>query len=188
MRDNIQTAVEHWRPVVDWENFYEVSQLGRVRRTARGASTRPGTILCPMSCGGHPGRRGYKQVTLCRPGFKKNIKLHRLVVEAFVGRLEPREQVDHINGNPSDCRVSNLRVVTGAQNAKNRRINQNNTAGAKGVHLHKRSQKYVARIQVDGKRLQLGEFTSLEAAAAAYRSAALLHFGPLAREACDAAA
>ena len=73
-------------------------------------------------------------------------------------------QIDHIDGNRSNNKIENLRVVTQAQNQWNRKISSNNTVGVKGVRLRKDSKKYEVRIAVCGKRIVLGSYKDLELA------------------------
>lgn len=67
--------------------------------------------------------------------------------------------------------------VTGAQ-----RMRSNNTSGVRGVHWHKRSQKWRAFIRVQGKHLYLGSFETIEKAAAARKVAAKEYFGEFCNE------
>lgn len=84
-------------------------------------------------------------------------------------------QVDHINCNRLDNRRENLRAATHGQNQQNSTKYKSNTSGHKGVHYRKESGKWRARIQVEGKRLHLGDFVSKMGAAEAYRLAAIKH-------------
>lgn len=83
----------------------------------------------------------------------------------------PVHGIDHENGNRSDNRATNLRDVPGAVNSKNQRRNRRNTSGITGVHLHRRTGKWVASIKADGKMKNLGYFVTKEAAAEARQQA-----------------
>lgn len=72
--------------------------------------------------------------------------------------------VDHINGVRTDNRLVNLRCVTQSQNARNRKLQDNNKSGYTGVHKDSRTGKWVASIG-------LGYFESLESAVAARKAA-----------------
>jgi len=105
----------------------------------------------------------------------KRIKMHRLLLGM------PRQHVDHHNGDTLDNRRENLRTATVSQNQMNRRPNRRSASGFKGVSLHKRSGRWQAEIQKDGKKMFLGSFGTPELAALAYDSAARELFGEFAR-------
>lgn len=105
------------------------------------------------------------------------ISMHRQVMDMVPSGKMP----DHINGNRIDNRKSNLRLATPSQNTINSSLYTNNTSGFKGVSWWNSANSYTARIQVNGKRLFLGYFKSVDDAARAYREAAIKHFGEYAR-------
>jgi hypothetical protein len=85
----------------------------------------------------------------------------------------PRGQVDHINGDHTDNRIANLRDLTNAQNAQNRRrAKSDNSTGFLGVSYEKRhGGRYRARIMVDGSMISLGYYATAEEAHDAYIAA-----------------
>lgn len=105
-----------------------------------------------------------------------------LTLGRFLMGLRPgdKRDVDHINRDPLDNRRSNLRIVTRAQNAKNRSIGRANTSGYMGVGWYKHYQNWRARITTDGKKVFLGYFESRESAARAYNNAAKKYHGEFA--------
>jgi hypothetical protein len=94
----------------------------------------------------------------------------------------PEHEIDHINGDPYDNRLSNLRAATKSENGYNKRRGTRNTSGIKGVHFFKPSGKWRAAIN-DGhrRRKHLGLFDTKEQAAEAYRLAAIRLFGVFAK-------
>lgn len=92
----------------------------------------------------------------------KRYLAHRAAIYLTTGEW-PNGDVDHINGDKLDNRISNLRVCTKSQNQMNRK--------AKGYSLHKRSGLYQARIGVSGKEVYLGWFEKENEARAAYEEA-----------------
>jgi hypothetical protein len=92
----------------------------------------------------------------------KNIMAHRLVWIMHNGNFEG--YIDHIDGNRSNNRIENLRVVDRTKNQWNRKISHNNPIGVKGVRFRKDSNKFEARLTVNGKRMVLGSFKDLELA------------------------
>lgn len=121
-------------------------------------------------------RKGYLRVNVDRTC----VKAHKICWALHTG-FWPDLQVDHINGNTSDNRMSNMRLATNQQNCANQRTPKNNTSGIKGVSA--RNGRWVAGIKVDGVRIHLGTFDTRERAAAAYAAAASSAFGPFARTA-----
>lgn len=104
---------------------------------------------------------------------------HR-VAWLLVHGTEPEGEVDHINGNPSDNRISNLRIATHAQNISNSGKRKNNTSGFKGVSRG-RTTGFRATIFLHGKQIHLGSFVTKEEAYAAYCKAARDLHGEFAR-------
>ena len=99
---------ERWKPVVGFEHLYEVSDQGRVRRSAPGKGTRVGTILTPR-----PTRKGYLRVRLP----DKDFSIHRLVLTAFDRPPSPGEECNHRDGIKTNNCLANLEWVTPKQNS-----------------------------------------------------------------------
>ncbi len=97
-------------------------------------------------------------------------------------RLEPQEQVDHINRDSLDNRRKNLRLATNVQNGQNRSKQRNNTSGYKGVSWDKARGRWRAFIQVGGTHKTLGRFDEMHDAVKARRDAEILYFGEFARK------
>lgn len=119
----------------------------------------------------HVTRGGYAARTFLVNGKRRYVYMHRLIARAGT-----RDIVDHRDGDPLNNTRSNLRLVTGHQNAWNCRERANET-GYRGVSFNRRKGKYYARIQVHGRRRFLGYYDTPEAAAEAYDAAARTLFG-----------
>jgi len=109
-------------------------------------------------------RRGYWMVML---GGKKFMS-HR-VIWALIHGEWPSAQIDHINGDPSDNRIANLRLASQSQNNFNRSMFRNNTTGYQGVTYEPSRNKYKASIRIDGKTRNIGRFDSALDASIAYQ-------------------
>lgn len=118
---------------------------------------------------------GYALTTQKIYGRKKNIRMHRMILEPPADKV-----VDHIDGDPLNNQKSNLRIVSQKQNLRNSRTRHNNLSGYKGVGWYKNYKKWQVRISVDGKQIHIGYFDDKHEAARAYNEAALLHYGEFA--------
>lgn len=112
--------MEHWKDISDFEEYYEVSNLGRVRSKTRyirnGMGTRicRGRVLKPRN-----NSAGYLFVSLhdATTGRVLPRYIHSLVAEAFLGKSLGMT-VDHLNRDTTDNRLSNLEVVSQSENTK----------------------------------------------------------------------
>jgi len=102
---NARPLVEEWRTVA--HGFYEVSNLGRIRRAKPGRGARVGRILTPTLL-----PIGYESV----PILKRRLYIHALVAEAFLGPKPDGCVVDHVDGNKQNNLPSNLEYVSRAEN------------------------------------------------------------------------
>lgn len=105
---------EQWKPVVGYEDLYEVSDQGRVR------SVRRGNLLRPM-----PTTNGkYLVVDLYRGGkeTRKMTRVHRIVAMAFIGPPADEALTDccHLDGDGHNNAATNLRWATHGDNLQDR--------------------------------------------------------------------
>ncbi|MCT8534482.1 HNH endonuclease [Glaesserella parasuis] len=114
---------------------------------------------------GVTGRDGYKVIRIDGIGYYA----HRLAWWHFF-QQEIVGEIDHINGQRDDNRISNLRIVSRLHNAQMRH-RVHSSSGYMGVTWHKRDKKYQASIKSKGKNIHLGYFKSAEEASNAYQVA-----------------
>jgi len=113
--------------------------------------------------------------------YRKSYFAHRLAW-FYVHGAWPSSLIDHIDGNPLNNRLSNLREATPTQNQANKRRCKRNRSGFKGVGKCPRvGGKWVARIRIDGRQRTIGRFNTPDSAYAAYLSAAREVHGDFAR-------
>lgn len=134
---------------------------------------------CPET-GGFKRLDGYKVKKGCRAGGLDalgylKIKLdgftylgHRLAWFYMHGKW-PADEIDHINNNPSDNRLVNLREATPSQNKANRMLPRHNTSGCKGVSYYTADDIWVVRFLAGGKNIYIGRFKEKEEAIQAYK-------------------
>ncbi len=111
---------EEWKPVPvnGYEDNYEVSNLGRIRRSKPGNW---GQYPAGMIIHVKPNARGYSQVCLKNNGRAKGVRVARLVLEAFTGPPpEPYYHAAHNDGVPTNNCLSNLRWATPVENQADR--------------------------------------------------------------------
>jgi hypothetical protein len=92
----------------------------------------------------------------------------------------PTIHLDHINGVKDDNRIDNLRLATCSQNQANTQKKIGFSSRFKGVNWHKKAKKWVAQINVNGKKKYLGCFHEEDTAAQRYNEAAVKQFGEFA--------
>jgi hypothetical protein len=131
---------ETWKPVVGYEDLYEVSDLGRVRsldRVIEKQSRWPGVrVTCALqTCvlKATNDTKGYPQVTLSKDGVVAYFRVHQLVLRHFVGEPPEHQEARHMNGVRSDNRLNNLCYGTRKENHADK--NRHGTA-LKGEDLH----------------------------------------------------
>lgn len=128
--------VEVWKDIPEYENLYQVSNLGRVRSLDRtvynngGEELRKGSILK----GGKAGRNSqYHYVRLSKDGKVTNKYIHRLVAEAFIQNPENKPTVDHLNRDTNNNTLVNLRWATYDEQVNNR--NNKNIQNRKPINI-----------------------------------------------------
>lgn len=103
--------IEEWHPIpavadpaIDIGKFYEVSSLGNVR-SIEGKQRTPSM-----------NDRGYLVVTLSAFGWNKAFRVHRLVAAAFISNPLGKPEINHLSGDKTDNRVTNLEWATSEEN------------------------------------------------------------------------
>ena len=127
--------------------------------------------------GGKPAGGKYGQVNITKHGRYLS---HRVAWFLYYGE-QPPNIIDHINGDPTDNRIENLRAATVAENLRNQATRKDNTSGFKGVCACPSGNGWTASIRA-GKVIHIGTYATKDEAAIAYAAASkVLHkeFGRL---------
>lgn len=110
MRKKVEPK-EQWRKIKGYEKTYQISSLGQIRSLRRRGT--PGRILRPATDKG-----GYLIVCLRQDGLAHTRKVHRIVLETFTGMCPESCETAHLNGVPSDNKISNLVWATSMENSR----------------------------------------------------------------------
>lgn len=165
---------EIWKPAKGFENLYAVSNLGRVAST-QFHGKKSFSIMTQSN-----GKLNYKFVKLrdWKKGYVRSYPVHQLVASAFIPNPENKPQVDHIDTNPSNNKLDNLRWVTSLENQRNEitlsRLRKSIIAYNKS-EAHKQDVinalgKPILQYNRQGKFIQ--EFSSISEAAAILKTTA----------------
>jgi hypothetical protein len=106
-------------------------------------------------------KSGYVQLSIDHITFKA----HRLAW-LYCHERWPKGDIDHIDGDRSNNRISNLREISRAGNLQNLRKPRGNKHGVLGVHCN--GDRFMAMICVNYKKIYLGTYDTIEQAAQAY--------------------
>lgn len=154
-RNIIQTTMR-LKNVIGYEGIYAVSDEGSVFNLKKGGEIKQ-TVT-----------KGYCRVML----QGKMFFVHRIVFEAFHGKLVDGLVIDHIDGNPLNNNVSNLRQITSRDNVSvGYRRKKNHKERPTGVSYFENIKKYGAYIQIEKEKFHLGVFDTMEDASMAYKFA-----------------
>ena len=142
-----------WVKIKDYDN-YSVNEIGEVR------NDKSGRILKWRL-----DKKGYYRISLCKNGKVIYYLIHRLIALHFIPNPNNYPFIDHININPSDNSIDNLRWCSRSQNNRNIKKKEGTTSRFRGVYFHKPAKKWMARCRLNGKNKYLGYFeTEIEAA------------------------
>ena len=125
---------------------------------------------------GSKGDGGYMEVKINSSGYP----IARIIWAMHTGQSE-FSHVDHIDGNPTNNQILNLRLASFAENARNRTHKSNNSSGVRGVTWHTPSRKWWARITLNDKTHSLGLYRTIDEAAVVVYEAKQRMFGEFAR-------
>jgi len=122
------------KQVLGYEEMYEVDEDGNVFSLERKVNYRingmyrllKGRKLKPKIS-----KRNYLDVTLCNNGEVKTHRVHKLVAQAFLGKRPKGMQIAHLDGNPANNKISNLKFVTPRENESHKLLHGTKAVGVK---------------------------------------------------------
>lgn len=165
---------EEFRDIPGYEGVYQVSNLGNVKSLPRFKMSGSNKVSVKERVlkGRQSGlkKNMYLAVALYDNIHRKQYKIHVLVAMAFLNHAPCGHKlvVDHINDNKLDNRLENLQIVSHRFNTY--KTQGNYSSKYKGVCWNKASQKWRARIKIQGKEKLIGYFTCELAASLAYQN------------------
>lgn len=172
--ENFSAPKEVWKKIPGWEEFYEVSNLGRVRSLTRIVIRSNGFSCISKGRILKPGvnKGGYEYVNLRNHPQVKNARVHVLVAMAFLNHTPSIELVvDHIDGNKKDNRLVNLQIITHRQNTSKGGLCKNRTSDFVGVSQQKGRTRWRACIKIEKEAIVLGNFPNELEASETYQNA-----------------
>lgn len=162
---------EIWKEVSEFTGVYEVSNKGQVRsidRVVIRSNSRPINVSGQnLSIG--MDKDGYSIVQFNVSGKRYIRKVHRLVYEAFNGRLKKGLVIDHIDNDRTNNKADNLQQITNRLNVSKDRVRNLPT----GVYKNTHGGGYRAQFQADGTSAYIGTFKTVKEASDAYKDALL---------------
>jgi len=164
---------ERFKDVPGYEGLYQASDLGRVKSLERKVKGRPMQglrIVKEKILKAGIALNGRLQVSLSHNNKPKSFFVHQLVAMAFLNHIPCgyRIVVDHIDFDPLNNNLSNLRLISNRENTNKNHLLH--TSKYTGVHWNKILKKWEAQIQINGKRRYLGLFPKELDAWAAYEN------------------
>ena len=158
---NLDKNIEHWASIDGYLN-YQVSWWGRVVNTTTGRILKNSLNT-----------QGYFVVGLAKNKKWKIHRVHQLVAHEWVYKPEEKRCVDHRDGDRTNNHHENLRYATYSENNRNSKKHVDGSSVYKGVSFHRNSNKWQARILINGINKSLGYFANEREAGEAYNAAAV---------------
>jgi hypothetical protein len=124
---------------------------------------------------GYISKRGYVQI-----GLEGKIYLAHRLAWFYVTGVWPTKNVDHIDGNPTNNAIENLRLASQSENIRNSRLSKSNTSGHKGVCWDSKHGRWLAYLKLNYKHVLFKLYDSFDDAVAAVDSARQKYHGQFA--------
>ena len=145
---------------------YDVETGNFLHKRAGSNRIKKGSIAGCISYLNNDYAKKYNQISI----DNKIYRAHNLAW-LYVHGVFPSGEIDHINGNGLDNRITNLRDVTKQENQRNKRLSSSNKSGISGVCWSKKQEQWQSHISNEGKQKHLGFFDDFFEAICARKSA-----------------
>ncbi len=155
---------EEWTDIAGYEGIYKISNRGNIYSLSRIRSGERYVRIGGKYLKPYPTKFGHLYCYLYKDGKKKQGYIHRLVYEAFVGKIRDGLEIDHVDRNPANNVFTNLRAIT---HRKNVSLGHNKRLLPTGVYRSP-SGNYYSQIANGGERISLGTYTTVEEASNLY--------------------
>lgn len=139
--------MNEWKWINGYEEYYKIYKNGDVESYK---GKKPKVLKVSLT-------RGYKSLKLCKNGQRQNFYIHRLIAIHFIPNPNKFKYIDHIDRNPLNNNLTNLRWITNGLNVMN---TNNNGKYMKGVKFDKRRNIFEAKITLNYKTKYLGSYKS----------------------------
>ena len=105
---------EIWKDILNYEGLYQVSNFGNVRSL----KNRWGLRKTPKLVKQQLTKKGYKRVPLTKENKPKQFMVHRLVYEAFKGKIKNNYEINHKDLDRTNNDITNLEEITHTNNVR----------------------------------------------------------------------
>lgn len=107
-----------WVDIKGYDGYYQVNEFGKVKSLEREVKTRDNKIrkIFGKLMKSQVSWKGYEVICLSKNSYIKKYFVHRLVADAFIGKIPDNHEVNHIDENKLNNHCSNLEYVTSSQN------------------------------------------------------------------------
>lgn len=168
----MEKEIEVWKDIQGYEGLYQVSNLGNVKSLSRLMISNTGRFTSRerflKQCNDI---NGYLMVNLNKNNKHVTKKVHKLVAIEFLSHVPCGSKlvINHIDFNMKNNRVDNLEIVTTRENSNRKHIKS--SSQYTGVCFHKKANKWVSQIHINGKLKYLGIYKKEIDASIAYEKA-----------------
>ena len=124
----------------------------------------------------HSLQNGYYCIGLSTNGKSRTFRVHRLIALHFIPNPDNKSLVDHIDRNPLNNCITNLRWATPSENQMNKSIQSNNKSTKTGVYYDKHINRWLVKMSINGIQKHIGNYIKFDDAVKARKEQEDLHY------------